>query len=457
MARDVPREERPERPDAAAMDIERLFALADEARVEARGALADGHEDLEDADDLFANGASMRVRRARHGRPRIVPLPGGDCHVCFGADCPNVYADMHKQLVCSVSGFVVGTQCTRETDATWTGRSTASANPDDSAGTPVGGWQKRRDMFAASQQAWETARRIDADAMSAHDAWAAQTEQDGPPPARTSSKRGALCVDQADAHESSEAAKRQRCAARRETCSKDARDKLEAEALCVIAKLMTGEAAAPAPAPAQAPDARLQNVEFVRRLALRRYIRQCADAASSPSMDGVHNVCVAANEFVREQRRRATAPSDTGARPSAKAASSGQVRRILAKLVVALWLAACQTPHMTQGRRGGDSFRPFAAGVLYQLKRGLYLSSGVCIIPQLHELSELLPALRCPNATPAAKQLQSSSHRGICSLHKSIASMGELQGHDLNAVTMAFAAAATDSSLLRAVVGQQAE
>jgi hypothetical protein len=225
----------------------------------------------------------------------------------------------------------------------------------------------------------------------------------------------------------------------------------------VIAKLMTGEAAAPAPAPAQAPDARLQNVEFVRRLALRRYIRQCADAASSPSMDGVHNVCVAANEFVREQRRRATAPSDTGARPSAKAASSGQVRRILAKLVVALWLAACQTPHMTQGRRGGDSFRPFAAGVLYQLKRGLYLSSGVCIIPQLHELSELLPALRCPNATPAAKQLQSSSHRGICSLHKSIASMGELQGHDLNAVTMAFAAAATDSSLLRAVVGQQAE
>jgi len=447
----------------AAMDIDALFALADEARLESRGELEEHSDELEDTGDLFANGDSMRVRRPRRGRPHIVPLPGGDCHVCFGADCPSVYADKDKQLVCSVSGIVIGTQCTRETDATWTGRSTASANPDDSAGTPVGGWQKRRDMFAASQKAWIEAREINAEAMSAHDAWAAEREQDGAQAPRASAKRGALCVDQEDAHESSEAAKRQRCAARREACSSDALQKLEGEALGVIGKLMVEEAskaAAPAPASAQAPDPRLQNVEFVRRLALKRYVRQCADACVWPSMDGVHNVCVAANEFVREQRRRAT-DADANASASAGASAgrtlSGQVRRILAKLVVALWHAACQTPHMTQGRRGGDSFRPFAAGVLYQLKRGLYLSSGACIIPQLHELAALLPALRCPNATAAAKQLQSSSHRGICSLHKSIASMGELEGRELENVAAAFAAAATQSSLLRAVVGQQAE
>ena len=34
-------------------------------------------------------------------------------------------------------------------DPSWTGRSTGSANPDDTAGTPVGGWVKRRDMFKA--------------------------------------------------------------------------------------------------------------------------------------------------------------------------------------------------------------------------------------------------------------------------------------------------------------------
>ena len=43
-------------------------------------------------------------------------------------------------------------------------------------------------------------------------------------------------------------------------------------------------------------------------------------------------------------------------------------------------------------KKGSDSFRPFAAGILYSLKRGLYLVDGTCVVPVLDELSAHLPA-----------------------------------------------------------------
>ena len=77
-------------------------------------------------------------------------------------------------------------------------------------------------------------------------------------------------------------------------------------------------------------------------------------------------------------------------------------------------------PHqaLQTAKKGSDSFRPFAAGILYSLKRGLYLTDGTCVVPVLEELSTHLPALRSASSTPAAKQLQSSSHRGICSIQR---------------------------------------
>ena len=94
-----------------------------------------------------------------------------------------------------------------------------------------------------------------------------------------------------------------------------------------------------------------------------------------------------------------------------------------ARLVVGLWRAACLTPHMLASKRGADSFRPFVAGCLYALKRGVRLSNGTLIAPILPELASHLPTLRTTWASQAAKQLHSSSHRGLCSLARSIASM----------------------------------
>jgi hypothetical protein len=172
---------------------------------------------------------------------------------------------------------------------------------------------------------------------------------------------------------------------------------------------------------------------------------------------------VYANEFVRAQRNAAQQQQQLQADgggwsgPSRKRRGpgfSGQIRNLIANLIVSLWRAACATPHMRDNKRGNDSFRPFAAGVLYSFKRGIYLNDGTCIVPALDALAVHLPALRSPQSTPAAKQLQSSSHRGICSFHRSISSMESMPSDEAAEVRRLFSDAAGQAAFLRALVHQ---
>ncbi len=139
----------------------------------------------EDADELFTNPNFKLLP----GKPTFTLDSDGDVHVCFGMHCPHAALDRDKNWVCTASGNVVGVECAREYDKCWTGRSSKSANPDDSAGTPVGGWVKKRDMYAASVAAYRSAHEISADEVAM------------PPPPKPDRflvpvKRGALCVDE---------------------------------------------------------------------------------------------------------------------------------------------------------------------------------------------------------------------------------------------------------------------
>tara|TARA_B110000093_G_C12822531_1_gene347549 strand:- start:15 stop:317 length:303 start_codon:yes stop_codon:yes gene_type:complete len=87
---------------------------------------------------------------------------------------------------------------------------------------------------------------------------------------------------------------------------------------------------------------------------------------------------------------------------------------------------------------------------LYSLKRGVYLEDGTCVVPELDSLAVHLPALRSTHSTPAAKQLQSSSHRGICSLHRSIASITTIDSEEtIRQVQQLLIDAARQAALLR--------
>lgn len=426
------------------IDEDGLFALADEARREMR--LEEGNVELDDDADetaVFLNA----TKKGLTGRVVYSVCADGDIHACFGQQCKHVRLNQDNHYVCSLSGQVVGVMHARESEPGWTGRSTGSSNPDDLAGLPMGGWVKRRDMYAASVSAYRNAHTIS-------DAEIAPLPPTVPATAPTI-KRGALCVDE---EPDVNAVPKKTRSSRKENWTREAIDKLAGEALSVIDKLFIAKLKPVKSEPA--PDPRLQNLEFVKRLALRKYVKRCADGECVLNMDVLSNVIIHANEFVREQRAAAASRLDLLALSTAAkkqrthAVFSGQIRNQLSQLIVSLWRASCLTKHFMSAKKGSDSFRPFAAGILYSLKRGLYLVDGTCVVPVLDELAAHLPALRSASSTPAAKQLQSSSHRGICSIQRALTSISQMTpGEAIPALTL-LRDASRQGAFLREVVSR---
>jgi hypothetical protein len=301
-----------------------------------------------------------------------------------------------------------------------------------------------------------------------------------PPPPKPSgvastpaAKRGALCVDE----EATEQLGKRPRSSRKENWTRDCIQKLANEAIGVIDKLfivnLDGHATKRATAAtattatattataAQPLDPRMQNIDFVRPLALKSYVTACEKGRQALNLVTLTSVVIHVNEFVRNQRalaaeqREATTKANPPARRN-RACFSGQVRNLLAQLIVSLWRASCLTNHFKQAKRGNDSFRPFVAGILYSLKRGLYLADGTCIVPVLEELSNHLPALRSSSSTAAAKQLQSSSHRGICSIQRSLASLHEMSDDEAAPALTFLKDAARQGAFLREMVSRSA-
>jgi hypothetical protein len=426
--------------------IDALFREADVARRELE--FEQGTEALDmdvNEADLFVN-ATHKIRK---GQPVFTMNSRGDVHVCFGMQCEHVSLTHENQYVCGMSGHVVGIKHAEESDPGWTGRSTGSANPDDSAGTPVGGWLKRRDMFSASVAAYRYASQITDDDIEPAPMMAP------PPAAAPAVKRGALCVDESP--DESAAPKKPRTS-RKENWTSDSLNKLAAEANSIINSLFI--ASPKAPASEEPLDPRLQNLEFVKALAVRKYVKRCADGESELNLDVLNNVIIHANEFVREQRALASKRLKAAAvRAKAQthrtdAAFSGQIRNQLSRLIVSLWRASCLTKHFLQSRKGGDSFGPFASGILYALKRGLYLPDGTCVVPALEELAAYLPALRQKSSTAKAKRLQSSSHRGICSIQRALASISQMTREEALPARTLLRDAARQGAFLRELVSR---
>ena len=112
------------------------------------------------------------------------------------------------------------------------------------------------------------------------------------------------------------------------------------------------------------------------------------------------------------------------------------------------------TKHFMTSKKGPDSFRPFAAGILYSLKRGLYMADGTCVVPVLEELTVHLPALRSASSTPAAKQLQSSSHRGICSIQRALTSLSAMPTEEARPALALLRDASRQGAFLRELVSR---
>jgi len=370
-------------------------------------------------------------------------LPCGDIHVCKGASCPHVELTYEKFYVCSLSGHCCGALSVREDFST--GRQVGSSNPDDRGGLPIGGqWAKKVDMASMSSAAYIGASSFDDELLDQESAEKtsiarAQTGSDESPTLPTSTetqspnhtkhatpikkglkvKRGARCVDEHD----DDLPRRKRCS--NITVDFERQSHLKQDVINTLCKLVNFEKK---DAKSSKPrDARLQDRGFVTTVALKKYVKECLSAGTSPNLDEVHNICISAANLASDEKKRQAAIASRQEPLILKV----RMRESISALVVSLWASSLQTPYMQKQRRGADSFRPFCVGLCYALKRGVSLADGTVVLPQCAALASSLPTLRSAAPNSTAKALHASSHRGLCTFHRCISSCSPEQAHEL--------------------------
>jgi hypothetical protein len=417
---------------AAWEDMDAALALQREAS-EATGDGSGEHDARDDDEDSLAS-------RADAARAQICRLANGDIHVC-GWQCPSIRVNDDGLYVCQLTGLTYGTKCERKGCVSDTGRSMWSIDPDNSAGgAPVGGWRRKRSSLSLSNTAYQLATKwTDADDEQDWNntlARSAAAEAARPAPTvRATGKRGALCVDVSQEPQRAadeEAAKRQRIAKRVGDFAS-----LHKETMQTLERLVRPnrglvvsnryKAAGCKPlAPAHVADERLLDEAGLFTAAVRKYVKQCTARGAVPSIDDLHNLGLAVRAVAQQEQAKQRAAREAVAAPGNQLVHSARFKTLASTLVVELWHAACCTPYFAHARRGTDSFRPFAAGALYAFKRGLTLpnASGTLLVPPVPEFAAALPTARAIGAAdPVVRSLHASSHRGLCSIHRCLASV----------------------------------
>lgn len=397
-------EMQPASPDEVDIWAEAEMARSIDSGLGARCYDAESEIGSDDEDEWGNNILALKAQRAAQA---MVRLPCGDIHLC-GPGCPFAVLQKEGDMVCPYSGIVVGHATSERTDFS-TGRSTWSADPDMHGGAPVGGtWRKKVDHKAASKAAHCLASQFDDSVMPQ----AKQVVKSDKP----SAKRGALCVDEEPVQDACKRARN----SKREIDNVDQMHALVSEASGIFSKLMSTRATVDSKSTKKPIDRRLLNTGPLFDAALRKYLKETIARGERPSCDEVHNIGLAVEAVVAEEKRKAEDSS------MMRAGKFGSVRfrSLVSRLAVSLWLGACKTPYMDQARRGGDSFRPFCVGVYYSLKRGLTLSDGTTLVPSCPGFEAAVPTQRDVADNQVAKSLHASSHRGLCSIHRCIASVG---------------------------------
>jgi hypothetical protein len=222
-------------------------------------------------------------------------------------------------------------------------------------------------------------------------------------------KRGALCIDAKE-----EEHKVKRRSYKKHVEEQNVRTALQYEAEDTITKLTHSNRCKPSTAGLQGDTN--SNCTYAERfeIILRKYTKKCNAKCSPIFIDQFHDMDIECRSTATQIRRPSKMLLD-------HTLSTAQFRTACASLIVSLWISVCNTPYMLEGHN--SSYRPFVCGCLYAMKRGVYLRDGSVVLPMCTHIADALPSLRGENTSSITKTLHSSSHRGLCTLNKAIASV----------------------------------
>lgn len=291
-------------------------------------------------------------------------------------------------------------------------------------------WRFKKDAFAESANAHRLAATISTD----------EVIYQGDTTPKIQIKRGAPCVNEID--ESAVRETKKKKAEKRATNLQElsTRERLREDAVNVLRKLFAhntpsaiasraktkAAASGTSTATVSAADPRLSNFRFVFSVGLQKYAKSCAEARVPMNLSTIHDVAIAASKFVKQ--KKGAQDSQDRKQKEATINQNSNVLQLAGSMVVSLWSALCLSPYFLQ-QQTGDSFRPFVAGCAYGFKRGVEMRSGH-VLPVIPELTNYLPTLRSTEVLPCARQLQASSHRGLCSVHRALSSIDAMESSD---------------------------
>jgi hypothetical protein len=191
--------------------------------------------------------------------------------------------------------------------------------------------------------------------------------------------------------------------------------------------------------------------------ALTTYVQSCVEAAVPVTIDNLHNIHIAVTAFIRRQHAHMKAKQEVNLQKTRLALLlNGQIKSLLAKIITASWSACSHTNYLRSAKKTPESFKSFVAGLVYALKRGIVLPDGTQILPKCDVLAMFLRHSNANNTTNntihthndihgnssssaatmtmavcngppehAKKNLQSLSHRGMCSFQRCVASIAD--------------------------------
>ena len=180
--------------------------------------------------------------------------------------------------------------------------------------------------------------------------------------------------------------------------------------------------------------AHINGLDDLAAQALHRYLHQCQIKRCHPSFSHMHDILLNVNQKrkrMTEQQQAAeifvqrTAESKA---PKMKLLISNELRNMVSQLVVRLWECSQKTPFMSAAKRPTDVFRPFAAGVMFGMRRGMRLSNGVVVVPHSTSIEKTLQLSEAVRRGTGTHRIHLLAHRGMSTLQRCIGSLAsELQ------------------------------
>lgn len=176
--------------------------------------------------------------------------------------------------------------------------------------------------------------------------------------------------------------------------------------------------------------------------AVCNYLHQCQVHRVTPTFDHIHNICVnvrkrqasrkAQAQYIQQfnvpqhpqpQRNATGTVTNTSASKAIRLWNPNRIRQLTGELVVELWRCSLSTPFIKTNKRSSDTFKQFAAGVLFVMRSGITIRDTHTLVPHSKSIEQTLRLTETVRRGTPAHRVHLQAHKGVSTLQRCINSI----------------------------------